>query len=135
MKFPLIPIIAGVVVVFLTAVLAVVSRWNKITKVKQRTCVNAGHRLTLTLCKLNLLMLYFSFHSAASRLCLKQPVLSASERMREATNTTSVITYSYVVVFNCIIFISLGNNGLKSNSLPLSCLSKLQYSQQLVSVA
>lgn len=32
MKFPLIPIIAGLVVVFLTAVLAVVSRWSKIRK-------------------------------------------------------------------------------------------------------
>uniref|UniRef100_A0A665XBQ2 Transmembrane and immunoglobulin domain containing 1 n=1 Tax=Echeneis naucrates TaxID=173247 RepID=A0A665XBQ2_ECHNA len=33
MKFPLFPIIAGVVVVCLTAILAVVSRWKKIAKV------------------------------------------------------------------------------------------------------
>lgn len=32
MKFPLIPIIAGLVVVFLTAILAVASRWKKIVK-------------------------------------------------------------------------------------------------------
>ncbi|XP_024862085.1 transmembrane and immunoglobulin domain-containing protein 1 [Kryptolebias marmoratus] len=32
MKFPLMPMIAGLVVVFLTALLAIVSRWRKITK-------------------------------------------------------------------------------------------------------
>lgn len=37
MKFPLIPIIAGLVVVFLTLLLAFASRWKKIAKVTHGT--------------------------------------------------------------------------------------------------
>lgn len=35
-KFPLVPLIAGVVVVFVTSILAVVSRWRKIVKVTHK---------------------------------------------------------------------------------------------------
>lgn len=84
MKFPLMPIIAGAVVVCLTALLAVVSRWEKITKVPHEIHVHTAPRLTLTHDELNLLMLYFSFDSAASRLC-PNPVFSTSpnERIHE----------------------------------------------------
>uniref|UniRef100_A0A3B5AYB9 Transmembrane and immunoglobulin domain containing 1 n=1 Tax=Stegastes partitus TaxID=144197 RepID=A0A3B5AYB9_9TELE len=37
-KFPLMPMIAGIVVVFLTALLAFVSRWRTIVKVTHKTC-------------------------------------------------------------------------------------------------
>lgn len=70
MKFPLLPFIAGVVVVCLTTLLAVVSRWSKIMKVtyKVHMCMTQG--LTLTNHKLNPLMIYISFDSAASNLCI-----------------------------------------------------------------
>lgn len=45
-KFPLFPMITGLVVVFLTAVLAIVARWQRIVKVTHNT-LNA-QRLTLT---------------------------------------------------------------------------------------
>lgn len=37
-KFPLIPMIAGLVVVFLTTLLAIVSRWKKIIQVTSKIC-------------------------------------------------------------------------------------------------
>lgn len=60
-KFPLMPMIAGLVVVFLTALLAVFSRWSRITKVTYtKTHGHLSQGLTLAQYKLNPLMLCVS---------------------------------------------------------------------------
>lgn len=72
MKFPLMPMIAGLVVVGLTALLAVIARWQKIVKVKHKTYIYTDQRLTVIRYKMNLLILSFSFDSALSRSLLHQ---------------------------------------------------------------
>jgi len=69
------PMVAGIVVVCATVLFAVVSRWNRITKVTHTNTHTHTH--THTHCtiqhetdpdyRVNLLMLHFSFDSAASR--------------------------------------------------------------------